>query len=453
MGLLDKELQGMDMGDKRIKKRSIKLLETLGRNPQVSIPAACNGWGETKAAYRLFDNEKVTAQGILEPHYACSAERMKEHPIILCVQDTTEVDYTGKTDIQGLGPLNYETRQGLYLHPTLAITPDRLCLGVIDCWTWARPPGSLGEKKPNRPIEEKESYRWLEGYRRMCEQQTLMEDTQLVYMADREADIYEIFQEHDKQSNYGKAADWLIRGEYNRALRNKSYLIQEVEKAKVFGEIEFDIPPGRNRKIRHVVQTLRSCRVTLKGVSRPGGRLDDITITVILAREKNPPDSETAVQWLLLTNQEIDTFEDVAQRVQWYLCRWQIEIYFKILKSGCNIEKLQLEAIERLEPALAFYMIIAWRVLYLTVLGRTCPDMPCDVVFETEEWQAVYIVAMHKKPPDQPPRLNDMIRLMATFGGFLNRKGDGEPGVQTVWIGLQRTRDFAMAINIQKSLR
>lgn len=452
MGLLGEELQGMDVGDKRIKSRSIRIIEALGNNPQASIPTACNGWGETKAAYRLFDNNKVTAQDILEPHYACSAERMSQHPVVLCVQDTTEADYTGKTDIQGLGPLNYEKRQGFYLHPTLAITPERLCLGVIDCWTWARPQGSLGGKDRNRPIEDKESYRWLEGYRRVCEQQADLPETQLVYVADREGDIYEIFQEYGKQPANTKAADWLIRGQYDRVLSNDKHLIKEVEEAEVLGEIEFDIPPGRKRQMRHVVQTLQSRRITLKGVSRPGGRLEDVTITVILAREKNPPDSETAVQWLLLTNQELSTFEETAQRVQWYLCRWQIEIYFKILKSGCNIEKLQLEKLERLEPALAFYMIIAWRVLFLTVMGRTCPDIPCDVVFEAEEWQAVYVVAKHKAPPDKPPSLNEMICLMATFGGFLNRKGDGEPGVQTVWIGLQRTRDFAMAMKIQRSL-
>lgn len=452
MSLLGDELQTMDVGDERIKKRSIQLLERLGSNPQVSIPAACNGWHETKAAYRLFDNKKVTAQDILEPHYACSAQRMSAHPVVLCVQDTTEADYTGKNDIQGLGPLNYETRRGLYLHPTLAITPERLCLGVIDCWSWSRTPGSLGNKDTNRAIEDKESYRWLEGYRRICEQQADLATTQLVYVADREGDIYDIFHEHDKQADKGEAADWLIRGQYDRLLENDGHLLAQVEDSPVLGDIEFDIPPGRGRAPRHVIQTLQCCRVTLKGVSRPGGRLNNVTITVILAREKNPPDSESAVEWVLLTNQSLSTFEEAAQRVQWYLCRWQIEIYFKILKSGCQIEKLQLEKLERLEPALAFYMIIAWRVLFLTVMGRTCPEMPCDVVFETEEWQAVYVVAKRQAPPDETPRLNEMIRMIATFGGFLNRKGDGEPGAQTVWIGLQRTRDFALAMEVQRSL-
>ena len=125
--------------------------------------------------------------------------------------------------------------------------------------------------------------------------------------------------------------------------------------------------------------------------------------------------------------------------------------YFKVLKSGCGIEKLQLETLERLEPALAFYLIIAWRVLYLTLLGRDCPEMPCNAVFAEEEWRAVYIVAKRQPPPDTPPSLDEMVRLVASFGGFLNRKGDGFPGPQSLWIGLQRTRDFVLAMDAQRA--
>ena len=450
---LDNELNGLDVGDKRLTKRSIQVLEALGSAPQESIPAACGGWSETKAAYRLFDNKKITAQAVLEPHYQCTMERMKAHPVVLCVQDTSELDYTGKNDIQGLGPLNYESRQGLYIHPTLAVTPDKLCLGILDSWNWSREKGSLAEKKDStRPIEEKESVRWLEGYQRVCEQQHNLPDTQLIYSGDREGDIYEIFQEYDRQAEQGKAADWLIRGQHDRLLHNESHLLAAVEKTDSLGQIEFDLPPGRQRQSRHVTQHLYRCRVTLKGVYRKGGRLQNVDVTVILAREANPPSGEKAIEWFLLTNQDIKGFEAVAKRIQWYLCRWQIEIFFKILKSGCKIEKLQLEKMERLEPALSFYMIIAWRVLYLTLLGRTCPDIPCDVVLETEEWQAVYIVSRRQPPPKTPPGLNEMIRMIAAYGGFLNRKSDGEPGVQTLWIGLQRARDFTLAIEVQKSI-
>ncbi len=146
-------------------------------------------------------------------------------------------------------------------------------------------------------------------------------------------------------------------------------------------------------------------------------------------------------------------FEQAVEKIQWYLCRWQIEIYFRILKSGCKIEKLQLEHIDRLRPAIALYMIVAWRVLYLTMLGRECPDLPCDLVFDREEWQAIYIVTHRETPPSKPPTLNTILRMMAGFGGFLGRKYDGEPGPQTVWIGLQRARDFVLALQAQNAIR
>jgi len=132
--------------------------------------------------------------------------------------------------------------------------------------------------------------------------------------------------------------------------------------------------------------------------------------------------------------------------LDWYLCRWQIEVFFRILKSGCKVEELQLEKIERLELAVMFYMLIAWRVHYFTMIGRDCPEMPCDLILDEEEWQAVYIVARQQPLPQKPPTINEMLRMIAGFGGFLNRKGDGMPGPQTIWIGLQRSKDFVLAI-------
>jgi hypothetical protein len=310
----------------------------------------------------------------------------------------------------------------------------------------------LGSAKGVRPIEEKESIRWLEGYQRVCELQGQMSPTQLVYVADREGDIYELFVEHEKAVPSGAQADWLIRAEQDRRLREGGKLRERVEAAPILGRIEFDLPAGRGRKARHVIQTLQAARVTLKGVSRPGGRLADGEVTAILAREESPPAGEEPIEWLLLTNLCVETLEEAAEKLQWSLCRWQIEIFFKILKSGCQVEELQLEKLERLEPVLALYLIIAWRVLYLTMLGRTCPELPCDVVFDEPEWRAVYIVATRQPPPETPPSLNEMIHMVAGFGGFLNRKGDGFPGPQTLWIGLQRTRDFVLAMEAQRAM-
>jgi hypothetical protein len=447
------ELETIKLGDQRLNERARQVLADLGAQPGASIPAACGGWAETKAAYRLFDHERVGPQEVLEPHYAGSEQRLGEHRLVLCIQDTSELDDTGKSDIEGLGPLNYETRRGLYLHPTLAVTPERVPLGVLDAWFWAREPGSLGQDKdPHRPIDEKESIRWREGYQRVCELQARVPETRLVYTADREADIYELFVEcHPAQQTRGHGAEWLIRSEHDRKLSDGRKLWQAAAAAPVLAQVEFDMPATEKRTARHLVQTLQAVRVTLKAPYRAGEALPDVEVTALLAKEVNPPAGEAPITWLLLTSVPIGTAEQAVEVLQWYLCRWQIEVFFRVLKSGCKIEELQLEKLERLEPALALYLIIAWRVLYLTMLGRTCPELPCNVVFADEEWQAVYLVAKRQAPPELPPSLNEMIRMVAGFGGFLNRKGDGFPGPQTLWIGLQRTRDFVLALEAQRA--
>jgi hypothetical protein len=219
----------------------------------------------------------------------------------------------------------------------------------------------------------------------------------------------------------------------------------------VLTEIAFDRPASNGRRARTVSQQIKVVRMTLKAPSRPDRTLPDITVTTLLATEPDPPVDEDPLDRVLLANLPIDTPKQAIEKLQWYLCRWQIEVFFRILKSGCRIEELQLEKRERLEPALAFYMIIAWRVLHLTMLGRECPEMPCDVVFANEEWKAVYLVTERKPPPKEPPSLDAMVRMVASPGAFLNRKRDGFPGPQTIWIGLQRTADFVLALDAQRS--
>jgi hypothetical protein len=452
MSALAAELAGIRLGDKRLNRRARRLLDKLGDKPTVSIPAACGGWGETRAAYRLFDHAEVTAERVLAPHIACTEARLREQPRVLCIQDTTELDYTTKKGIAGLGPLNYESRWGLYLHPTLAVTPDRVPLGLLDLYSWAREPGRLGEDKdPNRPLEDKESVRWVDGFARVNALAERLSETRLTYIADREGDIYDLFVEAPCPD---QGADWLVRVQHSeRLLSDGRKLRAALEAAPVLTEIRFDRPAAKGRKARTVHQQLKVVRVTLKAPARPDRTLVDVTVTALLATEPNPPAGEDALEWVLLTNLPVETPEQASEKLLWYLCRWQVEIYFKVLKSGCRIEDLQLETRERLEPALAFYMIIAWRVLYLTMLGRECPEMPCDTVFADEEWKAVYLVTQRKPPPEQPPSLDTMVRMVASLGGFLNRKSDGFPGPKTLWVGLQRVPDFVLALEAQRAVR
>jgi hypothetical protein len=451
MSALAAELDGIRLGDQRLNRRARRLLEKLGEKPTVSIPAACGGWDETRAAYRLFDHAEVTAERVLAPHIACTEARLREHPRVLCIQDTTELDYSTKPGIAGLGPLNYESRWGLYLHPTLAVTPDRVPLGLLDLYSWAREPGRLGQEKgANRPLEDKESVRWVDGFAHVNALAEQLTETRLTYIADREGDIDDLFVEAPCPE---QGADWLVRVQHrDRLLSDERKLATALQGAPVLTEVCFDRPAAKGRPARRVQQQIKVVRVTLQAPARPDRTLADVTVTALLATELHPPADEDPLEWLLLTNLPVQTPEQAREKLLWYLCRWQVEVYFKVLKSGCRIEELQLETRERLEPALAFYMIIAWRVLYLTMLGRECPELSCDAVFADEEWRAVYLVTQRKPPPEQPPSLDTMVRMVASLGGFLNRKHDGFPGPKTLWIGLQRVPDFVLALETQRSV-
>ena len=448
----EEELRTADLGDGRLNRRAGVLLRQLAQRPQESIPGACQGWAETQAAYRFFSNEKVTAEGVLLAHVEAVQERARQYPVVLCVQDTTELDFTSKPQTQGLGPLTYEAALGLYLHPTVAFTPDRVCLGVVDLWTWVRDAQTHGTKdrasRASRPIEEKESFRWLEGYRRISGlQKEVGEATRLVYVADRESDLFELFAEAESSG-----VAWLIRSNQPRKLEGGARLWKTAEEAAELGQIEFDLPAAAQRPARHVVQTLRSVRVRLAAPYRCDKKLQAVEVTALLAREEEPSPGVEPIEWLLLTNLPVETLEAGREKMHWYLCRWQIEVYFRVLKSGCKVEQLQLHTRERLEAALALYLIVAWRVLYLMMLGRNCPDLPCNVVFAAEEWKAIYLVTQKKRPPREPPALSLILTLVARLGGFLARKGDGLPGPKALWIGLQRARDFVLALEARDAL-
>jgi len=314
------------------------------------------------------------------------------------------------------------------------VTPERLPLGVRDAWMWAREAKDEQGEHPGIP----EGLRWIEGYERIAERAAELPDTRLVYVADREADILALMQ---RAHALGNPADWLIRAKHNRKLgAEEGKLWDLAAAAPVLGELRFYLPPRPGRKGRNVIQQVQVMRVSL-----PADGGGEFKATAIVAREMNPPSGEKPLEWRLLSNREATTLAEAAELVDWYRCRWEIEMFFNILKNGCKVEALQLSAMPRIELALALFMIVAWRIGYLLRLGRTCPEMDCDVVFDREEWQAAWLVARKPLPPE-PPKLNDAIRLIASFGGFLGRKGDGEPGAKSLWQGLQRVMDFAMGI-------
>lgn len=439
MGWAAEEFRDLDLGDKRRAARTVLLAERLADRPTASLPGACAGWAETQGAYRLFRQETFDWLDLLEPHRACTMRRMAAHAVVLCLQDTTELDFNGQ-QIKGLGPLSYEAQRGMYLHPTLAVSPAREPLGVLDAWMWARAPKAEDGTRPG----EKESTRWVEGYRRVAETAAQMAQTRLVYVGDRESDMLELMvQAHD--SDY--AADYLLRSQHDRVLPQGKTLWAEVLASEVLGELSFTLPPRKQRKSRPVRQHVRAKRISLS--DRRGGQLQ---VTCLIATEINAPEGETPIEWRLLTNRVVEDFDAAAELVDWYRARWEIELFFLVLKQGCRVEALQLSTIVRIEKALVLFMIVAWRIARLMRLGRAAPDLDAALLFSPDEWQAAYLLS--KRPlPKQAPKLNTVIRLIAGLGGFLGRKCDGEPGMQTLWLGLQRVRDFADGMRFAQSLQ
>jgi hypothetical protein len=432
------EFKGIDLGDKRLNRRAILLAEQLSGSPTASIPQACGGWAETAAAYRFFAQDKLEWTDVMEPHWQSSSERMRACEVVLCLDDTTELNFNGQ-DITGLGPLSYEAQRGMYVHATYAVTPQREPLGVLNAWMWAR------ERKGTDGVRggEKESTRWIEGYERVAEQAADLPGTRLVYVADRESDILALMR---RARDLGCPADWLIRAQHNRVLPEGQRLWDHAAQAEPLGEIRFMLHGRQRQKARQVHQQIWSRRIDL-----PDAEAGVVSINCLVAREINAPAGVTPIEWRLLTNRDVPDLAEAAQLIDWYRARWEVETFFHVLKNGCRVEALQLSTIERIERALAVFMVVAWRIARLMRLGRTCPDLDAGLLFEPDEWKAAFILNK-KTPPDKPPRLNEVVRLVAMLGGFLARKGDGEPGVKTIWQGMQRVVDFAAGIRYVREL-
>jgi hypothetical protein len=234
----------------------------------------------------------------------------------------------------------------------------------------------------------------------------------------------------------------------------------------MLGTISFEVPRrkqakkvkgGSKRKVtrskRVVTQQIRAAQVTLKAPHRNGSKLPPVRIWVVEAREVDAPAGQEPINWILLTDLDCSDFDKAREVLELYLCRWEIEVFHRVLKTGCRIEELQLRTSEPIKLAILLYMVVAWRVLYVMHLGRECPDLPCSVVFEDAEWHSSWVILKGGSPPESPPTLNEMVRMVASFGGFLGRKRDGHPGPQTLWSGLSRVQDFAFCWNQTAHLR
>lgn len=449
-GIGDEFLE-IDLADRRLDQRSKALLETLAADPAASINAACNGWAETQAAYRFFDNDRVTPEAILRPHAEATRRRIGQQDEVLLLQDTTELDFT-RHPPRDAGVLDRSYRFGYYDHTHLAVTPERVPLGVLRVELFDRTPESLGRAAERHadPIEAKESFRWLAGYRLACGLSAAYPATRIVSVADCEGDIYEIFLEARRHAT---PADFVIRARLDRATPEPDpeagpwayrKVRQEVADAPVIATRQLDLPATPKRAARAATLEVRARSVRVKP---PHARaaLGEVSYHAVLVQEVGGPGDGTDVGWLLLTSLPIDSVAEVLRVVDSYTARWTIEVYFRVYKTGCRVEEIQRETDHRLSNALMLYKVIAWRVMYLTYLGRGCPELPCDALFTAPEWQSVWRIVRDDPVPATPPPLVEFLALLGQLGGYNRRPCEGPPGPQALWVGIRRMTDFALA--------
>ena len=315
----------------------------LADKPTASIPGACGGWADTAGAYRMLSNDRFDWRDVLEPHTRCTMQRMAQESLVLCVQDTTELDFNGQT-IAGLGPLSYEAQRGMYLHPTYAVSPQREPLGLLDAWMWARQPkDALGDRAGIT-----ESLRWIEGYQRLAERAPELPGTRLMQVGDRESDMLELML---RAQALAWPVDLLVRSQHNRVLPDGERLWAEVQACESLGDIAFTMGSRPGHKARVVKQQLRVKRMRL-GTDGDAG----VMMTCVIASEIGAPKGEKPVCWRLLTNREVSTLAEAVEVIEWYRARWEIGCSFMCSRMAVALKHCN----SRLCPASSAHWRCSW---------------------------------------------------------------------------------------------
>jgi hypothetical protein len=404
------EFGGAELGDLRLSARLVESARALGANPGRAFCGAAKGdVAAVKGYYRFIDLPEegaVTMPAMLAPHRQRTLQRMMAQPVVLCIQDGTDLNYTSLAQCQGLGSLG--TNQtgarsaGLHLHSTLALTPEGLPLGVLDAHCEAPPArADNGERLSiDIPIEDKKTFSWIQGLRQ-CEQAAArMPQTRLVCVMDREADFFELFDEQRRRNK----VDLLVRAKHDRITSAKLTLFDAVRSSTVKSRLAIAVPrqSARPKKSKQKARAghpqrmaqvqLRYREIVLPAPKHHAGK-SPLRLWAVHVRETRPPAGVARLEWLLLSTREITCAEQACECLRWYCLRWRIEDWHRVLKSGCRVEALQHKTAARLKRAIAFNLVIAWRIMLLTLLGRHAPELPADVLFSDLEIEVLQAYA------------------------------------------------------------
>ncbi len=453
---IGKELARVKLPDARLGKRLRSLVEQMSKGVGRSICWACQDWAATKAAYRFFSNGRVREEQILGGHFQATRDRVgRGHEPVLVVHDTTEFSYRRK-DMAAVGMVSkrtvgkdsrgqpkYFTTCGICLHSSLAVTLEGLPLGLTAVKFWSRKnfKGREAKTKAKRaPIEEKESLRWLENLRSSTA--LLGQGERLVHVGDQESDIFDLFGVAQQLGTH-----FLVRTRGDRLANGGPETVAEaVERTPRRGLYRVAV---RNRKGEEseTILEIRYRHLRIQTARAKKKRYPEMKVTVIEAREQQTPADRDRIDWKLITDLTVNSRRQAVEKVQWYALRWKIEVFHKILKSGCRAEQARLRTAPRLMNLLAVFCILSWRVFWLTMTNRIAPEAAPNGVFTDLELRILDRL-VNDKPTAHSGRLklSHYLIKLARLGGYLARNGDPPPGNETIWKGLTRLIDIQLGV-------
>lgn len=406
-------------GDARLSRRLVNVAAAKAQVPDRAFSGVAKGdWPAVKAYYRMIDqpdDSAVSLPNILAPHRRRTVRRMMGQKVVLCVQDGSDLEYNSLDQCEGLGVIGTNQTgaksRGLHLHSTLAIAPNGLPLGVLRADCKAPQDKSPEDRRPSHTVavEEKKNFVWIEHHRNLVELAGHMPQTRLIDVCDREADFFQLFDEQRENPR----VELLVRAKHDRNIDEGPFkLFAAARQAPVQSRILVSVPrrsarakkskqkarakrPGRMAEL-----TVRALPVQLPPARYHAGKAP-IDIWVVHALEENPPADAEAVEWFLLTTIPVTSAAEAEQCLRWYCLRWRIEDWHRVLKSGCRIEELAHKSAERLRRAIAINLVIAWRIMLMTLLGRETPELPAEVLFSDIELRTLRAYAKKKRltPP------------------------------------------------------
>jgi len=460
----EQEFGGAPLGDTRRSRRLVESARRQAEEPMRAFTAvAKDDWPAVKGYYRLIDqaaDSEVTPENILKPHRECTLRRMQAQSTVLCIQDGTDVNFTTHPQTEGLGVIGSNQTgaqsRGLHLHSTLAVTTDGLPLGVLRACFEAPAP----KEKKDKSAQAKKSLRWIEGLRDCATLAGSLPKTRVISVCDREADFYELFAEQRGTPT----VELVVRAKHDRRLPDdQGKLFEAVRATESCGTVAIEVTRQSaraksskrqarvGRQARTAELELRYRRLEFLQDAQHPHKSEKLPVTIVHAVERVPPAGEKPIQWFVLTTLPVDSPEQAAEILRFYSLRWRIEDWHRVLKSGCQIDELGHRSAERLERAIAIRMVIAWRVMLMTLLGREVPGLPAEILFSDIELRVIGDFAQ-SRGRDRPTQLGEAVREVAILGGYLNRNNDPPPGHQLMWQGYATLTTMCTAYQLRDSI-